>query len=448
MIAALRQKLTIIYYFVLARWLLSLKSAKKVRKIQNRGIARHFHYLKKHSPHFATAPVITSIADLSQLPVTDKQTMMAQFNHTNTLGLDRDTALKIAIQSERDRNFRPTYQGVSVGLSSGTSGHRGLFVISPQEQAAWTGTVLAKFLPRGQLLVPHRIAFFLRANNNLYESVGSKRIEFRYFDVYQDMNHHIAQLRDYQPTILVAPPSVLTVIAESIESGQLRLQPQKVIAVAEVLTEFDKENFRRVFQQDLIFQAYQCTEGFLAYTCEAGSLHLNEEFVYVEKSFIDDSRFVPILTDFTRKTQPIIRYRLNDILVLGRQACPCGSATTVLDRIEGREDDVFLFARADGSTIKVFPDVIGRCIVLTEGIKQYRVIQTTPSTVEVHVQPRAPKTEAAITAEFHRISTQLDFLPVKLSFHDYQPDLSRKLKRIERKATVDGSAITTTDTSY
>jgi len=349
-IAALRQKLTIIYYFVLARWLLSLKSAKKVRKIQNRGIARHFHYLKKHSPHFATAPVITSIADLSQLPVTDKQTMMAQFNHTNTLGLDRDTALKIAIQSERDRNFRPTYQGVSVGLSSGTSGHRGLFVISPQEQAAWTGTVLAKFLPRGQLLVPHRIAFFLRANNNLYESVGSKRIEFRYFDVYQDMNHHIAQLRDYQPTILVAPPSVLTVIAESIESGQLRLQPQKVIAVAEVLTEFDKENFRRVFQQDLIFQAYQCTEGFLAYTCEAGSLHLNEEFVYVEKSFIDDSRFVPILTDFTRKTQPIIRYRLNDILVLGRQACPCGSATTVLDRIEGREDDVFLFARADGST--------------------------------------------------------------------------------------------------
>lgn len=447
MIRALRQKLTIIYYFVLVRWLLSLKSPEKVRKIQNRGIARHFRYLKKHSPYFATAPVIANSADLSKLPVTDKQTMMDQFNHTNTLGLDRDTALKIAIQSEHDRNFQPTYHGVSVGLSSGTSGHRGLFVVSAYEQAAWAGTVLAKFLPRGQLLTPQRIAFFLRANNNLYESVGSRRIEFRYFDVYQDMNHHIAQLRDYQPTILVAPPSVLAVLAEAIESDQLQLQPQKVISVAEVLTEFDKENFRRVFHQDLIFQAYQCTEGFLAYTCDAGSLHLNEEFVYVEKSFIDDSRFIPILTDFTRKTQPIIRYRLNDILVLGRQSCPCGSATTVLERIEGREDDVFLFTRTDGTTIKVFPDVIGRCIVLTEGIKQYRVIQTTTSTVEVQLQPRTPETEAAVTAEFHRLSGQLDFLPVKLSFHDYQPDLSRKLKRIERKAALDGSAITATDTS-
>ena len=65
----------------------------------------------------------------------DKQSMMANFNEANTFGLDRDTALKIAIAAERDRDFKPTYQGVSVGLSSGTSGHRGLFVISSREQA-------------------------------------------------------------------------------------------------------------------------------------------------------------------------------------------------------------------------------------------------------------------------------------------------------------------------
>ena len=433
MIATLRQKLIIGYYFAAARWFRNLNSQQKITTAQNTKIARHFRFLRQHSAYFATLPAVNSSADLEKLPIMDKQSMMANFNETNTLGLDRDTALKIAIAAERDRDFKSTYQGVSVGLSSGTSGHRGLFVISSREQAMWAGTVLAKFLPRGEIFKRHRIAFFLRANNNLYESVGSKRIQFRYFDVYQDMAQHVEQLHSYQPTILVAPPSVLGVIAEAIAAGQLRLQPQKVIAVAEVLTDFDRQYFQRVFNHEVIFQAYQCTEGFLAYTCEEGSLHLNEEFVYFEKEFIDDRRFIPILTDFTRRTQPIIRYRLNDVLVLGTQPCPCASAATVIERIDGREDDVFRFVRADGTTVKVFPDLIGRCVVLVEGIKQYRVIQTSTATVEVHLSPRSEAVEHAIAAEFSRLSNKLNFITPTVSFHDYQPDLNRKLKRIARQ---------------
>ena len=46
-----------------------------------------------------------------------------------------------------------------------------------------------------------------------------------------------------------------------------------------------------------------------------GTLHLNEDIVYIEREYLDDRRFVPVVTDLERKAQPIIRYRLNDILV-------------------------------------------------------------------------------------------------------------------------------------
>ena len=62
------------------------------------------------------------------------------------------------------------------------------FLVSPQEQAKWAGTILAKLLPNG-LFHPERIAFFLRANNNLYNAVRSRTISFEFFDLFPHLNN-------------------------------------------------------------------------------------------------------------------------------------------------------------------------------------------------------------------------------------------------------------------
>lgn len=358
--------------------------------------------------------------------------MMRSFDRMNTKNLRKEKALKIAIESERTRDFQPTYNGVSVGLSSGTSGHRGLFVVSDYERSAWAGAVLAKFLPQGKLF-GHRIAFFLRANNNLYETINSDVITFRYFDIYDGMQKNLEILADYQPTILVAPPSVLGVIAEQVKSRKLSIMPEKVISVAEVLTHQDEKRFKQIFKQDIIFQAYQCTEGFLAYTCHRGSLHLNEDIAYIEKEFIDERRFVPIITDFRRTTQPIVRYRLNDILVLSDKKCTCGIAATVLDRIEGREDDIFLFKDTNGKVVQVFPDIVGRCLLYTKNINEYRVVQADDDTVIVYLDYCDEEIERTIINEFKRLAEKMLFVAPNLRFEQYELNLSRKLKRIERQ---------------
>ena len=268
---------------------------------------------------------------LEQWPIVDKKTYMENFNNINTQGLDRDIALDIAIQSEKNRDFDPKYNNFTVGLSSGTSGNRGLFVASESEQAEWAGTILAKMLPKG--FKKHKIAFFLRANNNLYEAVGSKYVKFQFFDLIKPLEELLDDLESFQPTILIAPAQVLKQIA-SYQNKSINISPIKIISVAEVLDDDDRSFIENTFNKKL-HEVYQCTEGFLAYTCEKGKLHLNEDIAIFEKEWLDKKtgRFTPIITDFRRKTQPIIRYRLDDVLIESKKGCDCGSPYTVLSSI-------------------------------------------------------------------------------------------------------------------
>lgn len=296
--------------------------------------------------------------ELAAWPLMNKALMLQHFNDMNTAGLDLQAAFAVAQQAEQQRDFAPTLQGYSVGLSSGTSASRGVFVVSEQEQARWSGAILAKLLPQG-LFSGERVALVLRANNNLYESIDNRFIAFRFFDLLQAFDGIVAQLQAYKPTIVVAPAQVLRALALAQQQGQLSLQPKRVISAAEVLTERDRATIAQSFPN--LHQVYQATEGFLAATCGHGRLHVNEEFLMLEQEWLDDTRYLPIITDFSRSTQPIVRYRLDDVLHHDARPCPCGRVTRVVAKIEGRFNDVLrLPSVVDGETVAVFADALER----------------------------------------------------------------------------------------
>ncbi|HEX7832577.1 MAG TPA: F390 synthetase-related protein, partial [Thermoanaerobaculia bacterium] len=264
--------------------------------------------------------------DWRALPTIDKQSMMANFDTFNTRGVRRDDAMEIALRAERDRDFAPSIDGLTVGLSSGTSGHRGLFLVDEREQQTWAATILARALHR---IRRTRLAFFLRSNSNLYQRLGSF-IQFRYFDLMTPIDEAVAALNAYQPDLVVGPPSLLAMLADH---PSLRIQPKRLISVAEVLEPQDETRLRARFNVD-VHQVYQCTEGLLAVSCAHGSLHIQEDLVAVQCEPAGEGRVIPIVTDLGRTTQPIIRYRLNDLLTLG-DPCTCGSAFRVIKTIEG-----------------------------------------------------------------------------------------------------------------
>ncbi len=427
-------RVRIVRAFVAARWLRRFRTRAALERFQRRHLRRHLRFVRRHSAWFRDAP-----ADLGTLPLMDKATMMTHFDALNTVGVRKDEAAALAIEAERRRDVTATLGGVAVGLSSGTSGHRGLFLTSPAERDRWAGTVLALTLPPRRLF-GHRIALFLRADNALYETVRSRAVDFRFYDVYGDLDAHARDLAAYAPTILVAPPSVLLALVETLSAGGAARRPERVYAVAEVLTDADAARIAHGFDQPVVHQLYQCTEGFLAHTCARGTLHLNEQFVLIEREHIverehlDDRRFVPVVTDFSRTSQPIVRYRLNDVLVLREASCPCGSVLTALERIDGREDDVLLLGGR-----RVFADLVTRAFITVDGFAQFRVTQTDAARLRVELDDLTA--EPAVRASLGALWARIQVPPPELEFVSFVADRSRKLRRVERTWRGDGDEV-------
>ena len=196
--------------------------------------------------------------ELTELPVLEKKEFMGNFNEINTKGIDLKQAIDIATRSENSRDFSPTLNGYTVGLSTGTSGNKGLFLVSKKERAMWVALILQRII--GWKFRNRKIAFFLRANSNLYTSVQSKLLAFNFFDLLDPIDEHLSRIHKLQPNIIVGQPSLLILLAKAQKKEVIKLCPNQIISVAEVLSPEDQETIEGVFQVH-VQQVYQCSEG-------------------------------------------------------------------------------------------------------------------------------------------------------------------------------------------
>jgi putative adenylate-forming enzyme len=376
---------------------------------------------------------------LAELPIVDKAAVLADFSAFNTRGVTLDRALEVALAAERSRNFQPTLGDLTVGLSSGTSGRRGVFLVSPRERATWAGALLARLLSRrslAQLLDPRRpplrVAFFLRADSNLYRTVASRRLDFTFHDLLVPLADHVERLDRHPPDILVAPPTVLRRLA-----GATTARPSQVVSVAEVLEPDDEAAIAAAFGVP-VQQVYQATEGWLGTSCAAGRLHLEEERVHVETEWLDAERFVPIVTDFTRTTQLVVRHRLDDVLRVAGGPCPCGRPSLALAAVEGRADDV-LWARTvpGGEERPVFPDTVRRAFALAGSatdLRDYRVEQHGRAweiRLVIGDDPTTSGVEAAVRRELETMARALALGLPDLVFVPWREEsLAQKRRRV------------------
>jgi phenylacetate-CoA ligase len=433
-------------------------------------------YAADHSPFYRNHWQGHNLAQWRTLPTVDKAAMMDHFADFNTRGITAEAAMQVALTAEQTRDFAPRLQAVTVGLSSGTSGHRGLFLVSAHEQAMWAGVILARALhslDRGRT----RVAFFLRSYSNLYAAANGVLLHLRYFDLMTPLPEAIAELNSYQPHIVVGPPSLLGFLAGAQKDGRLHIRPRRLISVAEVLEPQDEADLAAAFQAP-VQQIYQSTEGLLAVTCHRGALHIQEDLVAIQceplarqdaatlevvaphderpdrqehatsgapesSSHALDTgalRVTPIVTDLWRRAQPIIRYRLNDVLQLGAP-CACGSCFRTITRIEGRCDDVCYFLAGDNSRQPFFPDTIRRMVLLASPtIADYGVVQAHDGDLHVHLQlPSGAEPQAvfaAVRASVEATVAHYGCRPPQLTIDAELPPLppGRKRRRVQRRA--------------
>jgi len=399
------ERLLILWHFIATRWLPAPRDREE----------RLRRFLAE-APHFAD--------------VMTKSLFLEHFSALNRHGITLEQATAVALRAERERDFKPELPGgLTVGLSSGTSGARQVFLVGRADRCRWAGQMLARMLSTGSLLQiwnffapPLRIAFFLRASSNLYATLSSLRVKFEFFDLTRPLDELVGRLNDYRPHVLVAPATVLAELARS-----ARVRPKQVISVAEVLDEKDRAAIEKAFGVPM-GQVYQAAEGFLGCTCSQGRMHLNEESVHIEPEWLDDAheRFHPLITDFSRETQWFVRHRLDDILRLDPMPCPCGRQTMTLKQIEGRAEEVLWLQDASGGLSPVFPDVL-RQALYTQPVERFRI--------EQHGQRwQVQLLHGNINAVQAALESLIDGLRLERPTFDFQPwteqPLSEKQKRI------------------
>ena len=308
---------------------------------------------------------------LSELPILTKALMMEHFDEVVT---DRDVRLSDAeayLQSTwsppsaapRATPVISLFRGKYVVLAtSGSTGRRGVFLFDPDEwltalamitrPMAWAGL-------SGGLQRPPRSAMIASTSPWHYSarvaaSLSSRLLPALRLDAAEPIDSMVRQLNDWQPEVLACYPSVLTQLADEQMAGRLRIRLRSVATSAEVLPESTRRRVQQAWGLR-VFDTYGATEyAPIAAECAFGRKHLFEDGAIVE---VVDDRGRPLaagergdrvlLTIFNRRTQPLIRYEISDMLRPLDDACPCGRPFRLIESIEGRVEDVLYFDHRD-----------------------------------------------------------------------------------------------------
>ncbi|WP_409439875.1 F390 synthetase-related protein [Psychromonas sp. GE-S-Ul-11] len=367
------ERLLILFYFLQTKCR-RFSSREKLLRWQQKQLKRHLTWLCQHSDFYKSYQG----KPLSEFPIMNKSLMMENFNALNTENLDRDTLFKLALTAEETRQFeQSSINNIAVGLSTGTSGQRGLFLASKNERVTWTGTILAKLLPC--ITQKHRIALLLRADSPLYQTANKGRIQFHYADITQSTDQWLNELKAFNPTILIGSAQAIQLCAAHHQG----LTPRTIISAAEVLTKEDEHFIEQAFNRP-VKQVYQCTEGFLACSDANNVMRWNEDNIYIEHHWLNAEKtlFSPIITDFRRKTQPVVRYLLDDIIEVGDEK----GVFEPIKSIMGRSSDI-LHLQEGNQSASILPDLIYRTVsYISDELIDYKVTQTNSNTIEIETE--------------------------------------------------------------
>ena len=311
---------------------------------------------------------------LNELPVLTKAMMMEHFDELVTdRSLHLEEVRAYAGQGEAGQRYRNHYW---VTATSGSSGHPGFFLFDQNE---WI-YILASFA-RGQewsgvhINLTHRQRMATVASvspwhmsSQVAATVKSWWRPSLRLSASQSLLQTIQQLNDWQPEVLIAYASMAGILAGEQLAGRLHIQPEVVYTSSEVLTRQTRQQIQEAWN-DEPFNQYGATEtaDIAAEHLVCRRMHLFEDLVIAE---IVDEQYHPVpageygskvlITTLFSRTQPLIRYELNDSVRASEEAHSCGLPFSILDSVQGRVEDVLSLPAVTGGKVDVQPLVFNR----------------------------------------------------------------------------------------
>lgn len=157
-----------------------------------------------------------------------------------------------------------------------------------------------------------------------------------------------------KPDILIAYPSIATAICELAEERGQTVPIHTVIGQGEVFLEQSKTYLAEVHKLKLIDRFGASEIGAIAAQCptetryhQFSEANLMEVLAFSDDQPIMEGRGRLVLTPFYNYAMPLIRYENKDQVEVNQVPCSCGRTLPTIERILGRERNVFTFI--DGS---------------------------------------------------------------------------------------------------
>lgn len=225
--------------------------------------------------------------------------------------------------------------------------------------------------------------------------------------VTEPLEEMVEQLNDFQPDIVTGYPSVLDMLSFEQLEGRLKISPRAVLCSAEQLTGPAARRITERFGCP-VGNVFCSTEGGeIAFNCSRGNMHINGDWIILEPVDRDGNPAAPgtvsegvLVTNLMNRVQPIIRYYVDDCVLVHPEPCGCGSPFPHMD-VLGRTDDIPEFA-GDTGTVRLSPIAFFNAVVDIPHIATYQLVQDSP----VELTLRVRYAEGADPEELNRRITE------------------------------------------
>lgn len=307
-------------------------------------------------------------------PVLTKAELMANFDRILTVPSISKTKLQAFLQQSSDP--AQLYQGrYKVIHTSGSSGEVGIFVYSPQD---WARGIMQSNRLRGlpRPWRPSKIAFYGAIDGHYAGATflttaqeGLNRWLYRTLavDINSPLSEAVAQLNQFQPDLLYGYTTGIGILAQQQSTGRLKIAPSRIELGGECVTQADKQRLAQAFGAE-VFNVYACSEHIVMGSSRQGesNLQLWEDDLMFEVA-ADQVR----ITNLFNWTLPLIRYRMNDLLLEDQAARP--EPYRQIQGLVGRAEQTPWFINDQGELDFISPHVINEIFV--PGVRGFQLQQ-------------------------------------------------------------------------
>lgn len=325
---------------------------------------------------------------LQELPVLTKAMLMEHFDELvtdRTLHLEEIRAY--ASQAVAGQRYQNRYW---VNATSGSSGHPGFFLYDESEwlhvlasfarSQEWSG-VKIDLTHRQKMATVASISPW-HMSSQVAATVKSWWRPSLRVQASQPLSKTVEELNAWQPEVLVAYASMLGILADEQLARRLHIKPKFVYGASEVLR---LQTIKQVKEAWGIqpFNQYVATEtaSIAAEHQSCRRMHFLEDLVITE---VVDEQYRPVppgefgakilVTTLFSRTQPLIRYEINDSVRVSTEPHNCGLPFAVLESIQGRVEDSLTLPGIEGGQVLIRPLVINRIMDIVP-VSGWQVVQ-------------------------------------------------------------------------